>query len=70
VLATAAAVTVRDGIRDVTLMAKGFNVWEQTVVSNWPVVILFLVLFAAGLAAIGWMMKVALQTKGEKQSHA
>jgi hypothetical protein len=70
VLATAAAVSVRDGIRDVTLMAKGFNVWEQPVVSNWPVVILFLVLFAAGLAAIGWMMKVALQTKGEKQIHA
>jgi hypothetical protein len=68
VLATAAAVTVRDGIRDVTLMAKGFNVWERQVVSNWPVVILFLVLFAAGLAAIGWMMKVA--TKGVKQSHA
>lgn len=70
VLATVAAVTVRDGIRDLTLLAKGFNVWEQPVVSNWSVVILFLVLFAAGLAAIGWMMKVALQTKGVKQSHA
>jgi hypothetical protein len=70
VLATTAAVTVRDGIRDLTLLAKGFNVWEQPVVSNWSVVILFLVLFAAGLAAIGWMMKVALQTRGVKQSHA
>jgi hypothetical protein len=69
-LATTAAVTIRDGIRDLTLLAKGFNVWEQPVVSNWSVVILFLILFAAGLAAIGWMMKVALQTKGEKQSHA
>jgi hypothetical protein len=70
VLATAAAVAIRDGIRDVTLLAKGFDVWEQPVVSNWPVVILFLVLFATGLAAIGWMMKVVLQTKGAKQSHA
>jgi len=69
-VATAAAVTVRDGIRDLSSAAKGFNVWEQPVVSNWPVVILFLVLFAAGLAAIGWMMRVALQTKGVKQSHA
>lgn len=70
VLATAAAVTVRDGIRDLTLLAKGFNVWEQPVVSNWSVVILFLVLFVAGLVAIGWMIKVALLTKGVKQSHA
>jgi hypothetical protein len=69
-LATAAVVMIRDGIRDLTLAANGFNVWEQPVVSNWSVVILFLVLFAAGLAAIGWMMKVALQTKGAKQSHA
>jgi hypothetical protein len=70
VLVTTAVVAIRDGIRDLTLLAKGFNVWEQPVVSNWSVVILFLILFAAGLAAIGWMMKVALQTRGEKQSHA
>lgn len=63
-LSIAAAVVVRDGIRDLTLLVKGFDVWAQPVVSNWSVVILFLVLFVAGLLIIGWMARVAAQAKG------
>ncbi|MDX2033983.1 MAG: hypothetical protein SF339_25135 [Blastocatellia bacterium] len=69
ILSIAAAVTARDGIRDMTLLAKGFDVWAQPVVSNWSVVILFLILFAAGLAVIGWMMTVAAQAKGTVENH-
>jgi hypothetical protein len=69
VLSTGAVVIVRDGIRDVSLLAKGFNVWEQPVTANWPVVVLFLALFVAGLVVIGWMVRVAMGAKGETQSH-
>lgn len=55
-LMTAGAVLARDAIRDVTLFAKGFDVWDRVVVSNWSVVIIFFVLFVAGLALIGYLL--------------
>ncbi|MGQ9896359.1 MAG: hypothetical protein ACUVR8_02185 [Acidobacteriota bacterium] len=64
VLATAMAVIARDGIRDLTLLAKGFDVWQQPVASNWQVIVLFLLLFVAGLGTIGWMIYVLAQAKG------
>jgi len=63
-LTTALAVIARDGIRDLTLLAKGFDVWQQPVAANWQVVVLFLVLFVAGLGAIGWMIYVMAKAKG------
>jgi len=39
----------RDGVRDLTLLSKGYDVWDRVVVTNWSVVGLFLVLFVAGL---------------------
>ena len=33
----------RDGVRDLTLLSKGFDVWDRVVVTNWSVVGLFLV---------------------------
>ncbi|MFQ3640677.1 MAG: hypothetical protein SNJ62_11785, partial [Chloracidobacterium sp.] len=63
-LATTMAVIARDGIRDLTLLAKGFDVWQQPVVSNWQVVVIFLVLFVAGLGVIGWMAYVLAKAKG------
>lgn len=53
ILTTISAVLVRDGIRDLTLAARGFDVWDRTVVSNWSVVLLFLGLFVGGLILIG-----------------
>jgi len=55
-LSTISLVLVRDGIRDVSLQMKGLDIWQQPVVANWSVVILFLGLFVAGLALIGYML--------------
>lgn len=68
-LSIAAGTTVRDGIRDLTLLIKGFDVWSQPVVANWSVVILFLILFVGGLAVIGWMVRVASQSKTVEVKH-
>jgi len=57
------AVVYRDGIRDLTLLGKGFDVWQRAVATNWPVVALFLVVFVAGLAAVGWLVSVMRRAK-------
>lgn len=48
----------RDGIRDLTLLSKGYDVWQRVVVTNWSVVVLFLLLFVAGLGVVGWLISV------------
>jgi len=48
----------RDGVRDLTLLSKGYDVWDRAVVTNWSVVALFLVLFVASLGVIGWLISV------------
>ena len=53
----------RDAVRDVTLLSKGFDVWNRTVVTNWSVVSLFLVLFVAGLGVIGWLVSVVARAQ-------
>lgn len=53
----------RDGLRDITLLTKGFDVWDRVVVTNWSVVIIFLLLFVAGLGIIGWLLTVVLKAK-------
>jgi hypothetical protein len=58
VLSMQAMALFRDGIRDLTLASKGFDVWDRTVVTNGSVVGLFLVFLVAGLAAMGWLMVV------------
>ena len=62
-LASASMTIYRDGIRDMTLLSKGFDVWNRTVVTNWSVVGLFLVLFVAGLGAIGWLISVVMRAQ-------
>jgi hypothetical protein len=56
-------VVYRDGVRDLTLLSKGFDVWNRTVVTNWSVVGLFLVLFVAGLGVIGWLISVVARAQ-------
>lgn len=68
-LSTAAMTVVRDGIRDLTLLSKGFYVWNQPVASNWQVVAIFLALFVAGLGVIGWMVWQLRTAKGAMESH-
>ncbi len=53
----------RDGVRDVTLLSKGYDVWDRVVVTNWSVVGLFLVLFVAGLGVIGWLVSVVARAQ-------
>jgi hypothetical protein len=53
----------RDGVRDLTLLSKGFDVWDRAVVTNWSVVGLFLVLFVAGLGVIGWLISVVARAQ-------
>jgi len=53
----------RDGVRDLTLLSKGYDVWNRVVVTNWSVVLLFLVLFVAGLGVIGWLVSVVARAK-------
>ena len=53
----------RDGVRDLTLLSKGYDVWDRAVVTNWSVVGLFLVLFVAGLGVIGWLVSVVARAQ-------
>ena len=53
----------RDGVRDLTLLSKGFDVWDRVVVTNWSVVGLFLVLFVAGLGVVGWLISVVARAQ-------
>jgi hypothetical protein len=56
-------VVYRDGVRDLTLLSKGYDVWDRVVVTNWSVVGIFLVLFVAGLGVIGWLVSVVARAK-------
>ncbi|KER10795.1 MAG: hypothetical protein HY22_03085 [[Candidatus Thermochlorobacteriaceae] bacterium GBChlB] len=58
-----AMVAYRDGIRDITLFSKGFDVWNRQIVTNWSVVGLFLALFVVGLGVVGWLISVAVRAK-------
>ncbi len=69
-LNVAATVMVRDGVRDFTLRAAGFDVWDRHVVTNWSVVCLFLVLFVAGLAVIGYLISVVARARRIEERYA
>lgn len=62
-VAMLAMASVRDGIRDLTLAGKGFDVWNRQADPNWTIVILFLVLFVAGLAGMAWLTAILLRAK-------
>jgi hypothetical protein len=63
IIQTGSTALFRDGIRDLSLRAKGFDVWNRTVVTNWSVVGLFLALFVAGLVVTGWLISVVARAK-------
>jgi hypothetical protein len=60
----------RDGVRDLTLLSKGYNVWDRAVATNWWIVGLFLVLFVAGLGAIGWLISVVARARKDMEAAA
>jgi hypothetical protein len=53
----------RDGVRDLTLLSKGFDVWDRAIATNWSVVGLFLALFVGGLGVIGWLISVVARAQ-------
>ncbi len=53
----------RDAIRDLTLLTKGFDVWDRAIATNWWVVGLFLVLFVGGLGVVGWLISVVARAQ-------
>jgi hypothetical protein len=63
VVRTVSIALYRDVLRDQTLLSKGFDVWQRNVITNWGVVILFLVLFVGGLATVGWLMSVVAKAR-------
>ncbi|MGA2349571.1 MAG: hypothetical protein ABSF70_03985 [Terracidiphilus sp.] len=63
VLIEIAFTVYRDGVRDLTLLSKDYNVWDRAVETNWWVVGLFLILFVAGLGVIGWLVSVVARAK-------
>ena len=54
----------RDGVRDVTLLSKGYDVWDRAVATNWGVVGLFLVLFV-GRPGRSWLARVGCGARTE-----
>ena len=58
VLTEIAFTIYRDGVRDLTLLSKGYNVWDRAVVTNWSVVGLFLLLFVVAIGVLGWLVSV------------
>lgn len=60
-LSVVGSVLYRDGIRDLTLLQKGFDVWKRTEVSNWSVIGLFLLLFVLMILIILWLLNVMRQ---------
>lgn len=66
----ATTVIVRDGIRDVTLRAAGFEVWNREVVSNWSVIGLFLLLLVGAAVVIGYLVVVVAKARRIKEDYA
>jgi hypothetical protein len=60
----------RDGVRDLTLLNKGFDVWDRAVVTNWSVVGLFLVLLVASLGVVGWLVSVVARAQKQMEGAA
>jgi hypothetical protein len=62
-------VMIRDSIRDITLRLKGFDVWNRSISVNWSVIIFFLALFVAVIAASGWMAAQVFRTGKNKERY-
>lgn len=58
-----AMVVARGGIRDLTLLAFGMDVWDRRVEANWIVTAAFLILFVLGLVVMGWLASVLARAK-------
>lgn len=62
-VAMLALAVYRDGLRDLTLLSHGYDVRDRVVVTNWSVVVIFLVVFVAGLGGAAWLVSVMMRAK-------
>jgi hypothetical protein len=69
-LEVAVMAVIRGGIRDLTLTARGFDVWDRQVAANWVVVSAFFVIFVIGLAAVVWLGSVVARAEGVEEKYA
>jgi hypothetical protein len=69
-LEIAVMAVIRGGIRDLTLTARGFDVWDRHVAANWVVVSAFFVIFVIGLAAVVWLGSVVARAEVREEKYA
>lgn len=69
-LNAAAAVIFRDGVRDLTLLAAGFDVWNRAIVTNWSVVLLFVGLLLVAIAALVYLILVVAKARVIEEKYA
>ncbi|MEK7395002.1 MAG: hypothetical protein AAB214_20785 [Fibrobacterota bacterium] len=69
VVALALWTSLRDIVRDLTLIPKGLDVWANPVSTNWLVVGLFLGSLVAGIALIIWLLVVVARATPLEKSH-
>ncbi|MEN9308048.1 MAG: hypothetical protein RL173_1980 [Fibrobacterota bacterium] len=69
VVALALWTSLRDIVRDLTLIPKGLDVWANPVSTNWLVVGLFLGSLVAGIALIIWLLVVVAKAAPPEKSH-
>lgn len=67
--ATALWTTLRDIVRDLTLVPKGLDVWASPVHSNWLVVGLFLASLVGGIALLVWLLVVVHRATPLEKTH-
>ncbi len=64
VVSIASWTILRDAIRDLTLLSKGFDIWHhEQVMTNWQVVGVFFVTLLLGLWALVWLISVMMRAK-------
>ncbi|MCA9414906.1 MAG: hypothetical protein KC917_01490 [Candidatus Omnitrophica bacterium] len=62
-------VVARSGIRDLTLLSYGLDVWDRQVASNWLVVGAFLLLFVLAIGVLFWLATVVARAKGVEERY-
>jgi len=69
VVALALWTSLRDIVRDLTLIPKGLDVWANPVSTNWLVVGLFLGSLVVGIAVVVWLLVVVARATPLEKSH-
>lgn len=58
----------RDGVRDKTMLVKGFDVTQLPVHINWSVLIAFLLMVAATLVSVGWLTALVVTNQPQVEA--